>query len=231
MGKSQADSQEDPGKRLWYWMLMIALIGAFCGVARAMMMGTAIPGWVAVRGELARMGLDIRVIAFLIFPFVAFSLLALFSIAGRRCPHCGRRRVRALRTFPAGPGVSLTLFGCRSCKKRMASWDGGRSCYDPAACGLEPWLAAMENPRLDASELTLEDVRQPTVPGLLLKNQRQIRGASAWASLLPPRRVRMKGADESEKVPVAGGSSGDGPARIGALLAHQRERKRGSGAD
>lgn len=224
---------EDTGKRLWYWMFMIALVGVFCGVARAIVMGTPVPGWAVWQRELARSGLDIRLIAFVVFPFAAFSLLALFAIAGRRCPQCGRRRVRVLRSYPASAsGVWLTLYGCRACKKRMVSWDGGRSCYDPVECGVEPWLAAMENPRLDASELTLEEVRQPTVPGLLLKNQRQIRKAALWTNLLPPRRMRMEGVDEAEGAAAVdpGGVPGDGAARIGSLLAHQRERKRKDGS-
>lgn len=218
-------------RTLAYWMFIIALIAVLCGGVRAVTNGTARQIWLGAYQQLLRRGVDPAIILFIVFPFLAFGLLALLAIRSQRCPHCGRRAIRVLRRFRGEPGMVLHLFGCRACKRKVLSWDGGRTCYDPIACGLDSWLAQAENPRLDTSELTLEEVRAATVPGLLLKNQRQIRMTAAWAGLLPPRRLRMNAHEEAAGDFVAAEVPAEAVGRMESLVTHQRERKRRAGGD
>lgn len=173
-----------------------------------------------------------KAIYIVILPIAVFLGLVFFFTLTSYCPHCGRRGIRRLKSFPS-QGFVLRLFGCRICKQQIVSWDGGRTFYDPIACGLGPWLAAeFEGPRLDASELTLDEVQQPTLPGLPFKDQRQVRGARAWFSLLLPRRFRTEArAEPDDLAPSEGPAAAVTVGRMESLVRHQRERKQRAGGD
>lgn len=211
-------SEGPKDQTIWRLMLVVAVIAVGLGLGRALLFSGPMTESRRLLDLANAHRFDVVLYLTMGVPFLLLGWGVLVALRGKSCPRCGRRplfyRGKArVEDFP------VTLLTCPKCRGRYVL---GESLVDADAHGLGALFEDLAGPVLDASELEPEERMEPTVPGLLLKGQRQVRGTENWAALMGPRKGRrpsppIEAPPTPEEAQVA--------ERFDALVAHQRQRK------